>query len=96
MLTAMTEDDWAIVLQVFRAVRSRRGDKGRDDRKFLEAVHYFTVHNITWRALSAEFGHCGWLSESAQRWRSEKSWHGLCVHLSCSLQSNAWWQTMAG
>ena len=39
---------------------------------------------------------CGWLSESAQRWRSEKSWHGPCVHLSCSLQSNAWWQTMAG
>ena len=33
------------------------GDKGRDDRKFLEALHYFTVHNITWRALSAEFGH---------------------------------------
>ena len=58
MLTAMTEDDWAIVLQVFRAVRSRRGDKGRDDRKFLEALHYFTVHNITWRALSAEFGPC--------------------------------------
>ena len=39
---------------------------------------------------------CGWLSESAQRWRSEKSWHGPCVHLSRSLQSNAWWQTMAG
>jgi hypothetical protein len=36
--------------------RSRRGDKGRDDRKFLEALHYFTVHNITWRALPAEFG----------------------------------------
>ena len=29
MLTAMIEDDWAIVLQVFRAVRSRRGDKAR-------------------------------------------------------------------
>ena len=33
MLTAMTEDDWAIVLQVFRAVRSRRGDKGRDGNR---------------------------------------------------------------
>ena len=40
--------------------------------------------------------HCGWLSKSAQRWRSEKSWHGPCVHLSRSLQSNAWWQMMAG
>ena len=33
MLTTMTESEWAIVLQVFRASRSRRGDKGRDDRK---------------------------------------------------------------
>lgn len=56
MLTGMGEEDWTIVLQVFRAVRSRRGAKGRDDRKFLEALHYFTHHNITWRALPAEFG----------------------------------------
>ena len=55
MLTGMTEEDWEIVLQVFRACRSRRGDKGRDDRKFLEALHYFTHHNITWRALPVEF-----------------------------------------
>ena len=51
MLTRMTEEDWATVLEVFRACRSRRGAKGRDDRNFLEALHYFTVHNITWRAL---------------------------------------------
>src|SRR5437660_5962835 len=54
MLTTMTEQDWTIVLQVFRAARSRRGDKGRNDRKFLEALHYFVVHNITWRALPEE------------------------------------------
>lgn len=52
MLTRMTEDEWALVLEVFRSVRSRRGDKGRDDRRFLEALHYFTVHNITWRIVS--------------------------------------------
>ena len=56
MLTTMTESEWAIVLQLFRASRSRRGDKGRDDRRFLEAIHYFAVHNITWRALPATFG----------------------------------------
>src|SRR3954463_1645011 len=28
MLTRMTDEDWEIVVQVFRAVRSRRGDKG--------------------------------------------------------------------
>ena len=56
MLTTMTEEDWTIVLQVFGASRSRRGDKGRDDRKFLEALHYFVVHNITWRALPEKFG----------------------------------------
>jgi hypothetical protein len=31
----MTEEDWVLVLEVFHACRSRRGDKGRDDRKFL-------------------------------------------------------------
>ncbi len=56
MLTRMTDDDWAVAIEVFRAVRSRRGDKGRDDRKFLEPMHYFTVNNVAWRALPAEFG----------------------------------------
>src|ERR1700738_1800756 len=46
MLTKMTEEDWVLVLEVFHACRSRRGDKGRDDRKFFEALHYFTVHNM--------------------------------------------------
>jgi hypothetical protein len=40
MLTRMTDEDWATVLEVFRACRSRRGAKGRNDRIFLEAVHY--------------------------------------------------------
>ena len=48
MLTRMTDEDWATVLEVFRACRSRRGAKGRNDRIFLEAVHDFCVHNITW------------------------------------------------
>jgi hypothetical protein len=52
----MTDEDWVSVLKVFEASRSRRGDKGRDDKKFLSALHYFAVHNITWRALPAEFG----------------------------------------
>src|SRR6516162_10926697 len=56
MLTTMTEEDWTIVLRVFEASRSRRGDKGRDDRRFLEALQYFVVHNITWRALPEKFG----------------------------------------
>jgi len=71
MLTTMTESDWAIVLQVFRASRSRRGDKGRDDRKFLEALQYFAVHNITWRALPREFGH--WNSVWKRFWRLSQS-----------------------
>jgi hypothetical protein len=48
MLTRMTDEDWEVALEVFRAVRSRRGDKGRDDRRFLEALHYFTLQNGTW------------------------------------------------
>ena len=71
MLTKMTEEDWVLVLEVFHACRSRRGDKGRDDRKFFEALHYFTVHNITWRALPAEFG--AWNSIWKRFWRLSRS-----------------------
>lgn len=67
MLTGMREEDWATVLAVFNAPRSRRGDKGRNDRRFLEALHYFVVHNITWRALPVEYGH--WNSVWKRFWR---------------------------
>lgn len=71
MLTAMTEIDWALVLRVFETSRSRRGDNGRNDRKFLEALHYFTVHNVSWRALPIEFGH--WNSIWKRFWRLSQS-----------------------
>jgi transposase len=67
MLTRMTDEDWTIALEVFRAVRSRRGDKGRDDRRFLEALHYFTLQSVTWRTLPAEFGN--WNSIWKRFWR---------------------------
>ena len=65
------EEDWTIVLKVFEASRPRRGDKGRDDRKFLEALQYFVVHNITWRALPQKFGH--WNSVWKRFWRLSQS-----------------------
>ena len=67
MLTRMTDEDWERVVQVFRACRSRRGDKGGDDRTFLEALHSFCVHTITWRALPAAFGK--WNSVWKRFWR---------------------------
>ena len=54
-------------LEVFRACRSRRGAKGRNDRIFLEAVHDFCVHTITWRALPAACGN--WNSVWKRFWR---------------------------
>ncbi len=71
MLTRMTDQDWESVVQVFWACRSRRGDKGRNDRMFLEALHYFTLHNITWRALPAEFGN--WNSIWKRFWRLSRA-----------------------
>jgi transposase len=73
MLTTMTEEDWTIVLKLFEASRSRRGDKGRDDRKFLEALHYFVFHNITWRALPERCGH--WNSVWKRFWRLSRPGH---------------------
>ena len=52
----MSEEDWAHTLTVFRACLPRRGRKAADDRRFLEALHFFTVENVRWRALPKEFG----------------------------------------
>ncbi len=71
MLTGMTERDWAIVLEVFDAAQSRRGQPGHDDRKFLEALRYFSVHTITYRTLPAEFGK--WNSVWKRFWRLSRS-----------------------
>jgi transposase len=71
MLTGMTKNDWAIVLEVFDAAQSRSGEPGHDDRKFLEAIQFFTVHNLTWRALPAEYGN--WNSVWKRFWRLSRS-----------------------
>lgn len=71
MLTHMREEDWEIAVEVFRAVRCKRGEPGHDDRKFLEALHYFTVHNITWRTLPAGFGN--WNSVWKRFWRLSRT-----------------------
>ncbi len=57
MSTQMTDADWEVALEVFRLCLPRRGAKAKDDRLFLEALHFFSVHNITWRALPERFGH---------------------------------------
>ena len=71
MLTQIPEEEWKMVLAVFDAAQSRRGEPGHDDRKFLEAIFFFTVHNITWRALPAEFGN--WNSVWKRFWRLSRS-----------------------
>ncbi len=71
MLTKLTERDWSIVREVFDAAQSRRGAPGHDDRKFLEALFYFTVHSISWRALPKEFGN--WNSIWKRFWRLSRS-----------------------
>jgi len=56
MSTKMNEADWEIALEVFRPCPPARGAKARDDLVFLEALHFFALHNITWRALPERFG----------------------------------------
>jgi len=57
MSTRMSQEDWAATLTVFRACLPRRGRKATDDRLILEALHFFTVENVRWRALPERFGH---------------------------------------
>ena len=57
MCTRMSEEDWEHTILVFRACLPRRGRKGVDDPLFLEALHFFTVENVRWRALPERYGH---------------------------------------
>jgi len=52
----LNDDDWTPLLEAFRACLPARGAKAKDDRLFLEALYFFAVHNITWRALPERFG----------------------------------------
>ncbi len=52
----MNEEDWAHTLEVFRACLPRRGRKAANDRLFLEAMRFFTLENVRWRALPERFG----------------------------------------
>lgn len=56
MSLKMSEADWSVALEIFRACLPARGAKAKDDRLFLEALHFFAMHNITWRALPEQFG----------------------------------------
>lgn len=56
MSTRMSDEDWSHTLEVFRACLPRRGRKAGNDRLFLEAMHFFTVENVRWRALPERFG----------------------------------------
>ena len=56
MSTRMSEEDWAATLTVFQACLPRRGRMAADDRLLLEALHFFTVENVCWRALPERFG----------------------------------------
>ena len=42
-------------LEVFRTCLSRVGTKAKNDRLLLKALNYFTLHNISWRALPDRF-----------------------------------------
>jgi len=56
MSTQMTGAHWSVAIAAFRACLPARGAKARDDRVFLETLHYLTAHNNTWRALPERFG----------------------------------------
>lgn len=71
MLSQILEADWRIALAVFDAAQSTRGESGHYDRRFLEAIHYFALHNISWRALPSKFGK--WNSVCKRFWRLSRS-----------------------
>ncbi len=56
MLTRVSDDDLDLLVPLFESCLEPRGAKARDNRLFLQAIIYFSVHSIHWRALPIEFG----------------------------------------
>ena len=71
MSTKMAERDWEIAVEAFRASLPRLGEKGHHDLRFLQALHYFSVHNVSWRALPEKYGN--WNSVWKRFWRLSRS-----------------------
>lgn len=46
MSTRMNETRWELALNVLQACLLARGAKAKNDRLFLEALHYYTVFKI--------------------------------------------------
>ena len=65
MSTKMTDANWAVALEVFRASLPRRGDKGRDDRLFLDPQYHLaraagTVREVEQRVEALRPAEQGW------------------------------------
>jgi transposase len=69
MATKPSEEEWLLVVQIFRACRTRRGVQGRHDRKFLEALHHLAIYKLSWRELPAGFGNWNSVWKRYWRWR---------------------------
>jgi transposase len=69
MATQPSEEEWLLVVRIFRACRARRGVQGRHDRKFLEALHHLAVYKLSWRELPATFGNWNTVWKRYWRWR---------------------------
>ncbi len=81
MSTKMTNADWRIAVDAFRACLPAGGAKARNDLLFLKALHYFSVHNITWRALPARFGHWNTVWKRFSRLSKAGVFEGYFAHL---------------
>jgi transposase len=71
MAVRLSEAEWTTLVRMFRACLPRRGGKGRDDRRFLQALLHCNAHNLSWRALPKEFGN--WNSIWKRYWRLSKA-----------------------
>jgi transposase len=56
MLTRLSDEDLDILVRLFVSCLEPRGAKSHNNRLFLQAILYFSVHSIHWRALPLEFG----------------------------------------
>jgi transposase len=73
---AISDEQWALVAPALYSA-TRRGPKGRDDRRFFEAIRWILRTGAPWRDLPMAFGNWSRSYRRFRRWALAGRWEAV-------------------
>ena len=85
---ALSDDKWSQLATLIARLRLR-GPRGRDDRRFVEAVLWITRTGTPWRDLPEQFGKWSTVYRRFRRWAVAGHWQALRIGLAEGVDEDA-------